>query len=113
VADSTNKPTRKTRLEPTTKPPKPKTFSLHWGSGIVEEEATITTPHHRPCIQLLKFTDGEAEGQYEVRFCYYDHRGQFQRSPMILDEQYLDEMRAALATTPKLKRLLAKLVRAG
>jgi hypothetical protein len=28
---------------------------------------------------------------------------------MILDERYLAEMRAALAATPKLKRLLAKL----
>ena len=93
------------------KPPKPKTFNLHWGSGVVEEEAVITTPYHRPSIQLLKFTDGEAKGQYEIRFCFYDHRGRFQRSPMILDEAYLDEMRSALQATPKLKRLLARLVR--
>jgi hypothetical protein len=33
-----------------------KTFSLHWGSGVVEEEAQIETPYHRPTIQLLKFT---------------------------------------------------------
>ena len=91
------------------KPAKAKTFNLHWGSGIVEEEATITTPYHKPSIQLLKFTDGEAKGQLEIRFCFYDHRGRFQRSPMILDERYLAEMRAALAATPKLKRLLAKL----
>src|SRR4030095_8115462 len=91
------------------KPAKAKTFNLHWGSGIVEEEATITTPYHKPSIQLLKFTDGEAKGQYEIRFCFYDHRGRFQRSPMILDERSLAEMRAALAATPKLKQLLAKL----
>lgn len=96
----------------TAKPaPKVKTFNLHWGSGIVEEEAVIETPYHKPSIQLLKFTDGEAKGQYEIRFCFYDHRGRFQRSPMILDERYLAEMRDALAHTPKLSRLLAKLVR--
>ena len=34
---------------------KVKTFSLHWGSGIVEEEAQIGTEYHVPTIQLLKF----------------------------------------------------------
>jgi hypothetical protein len=43
-----------------------KTFSLHWGSGVVEEEAQIATPYHRPTIQLLKFTEGEAKGSYEI-----------------------------------------------
>lgn len=87
-----------------------KTFSLHWGSGVVEEEATIGTPHHRPCIQLLQFTDGEAAGQQEIRFCFYDHRGRFQRAPMIIDEAYLEEMRAALERAPKLKALLKRMV---
>ena len=89
---------------------KPKTFNLHWGSGIVEEEALISTEYHQPCIQLLKFTEGEAEGQYEVRFCFYNHRGRFQRSPMIIGEDSLGEMRAALNATPKLKRMLKRLV---
>jgi hypothetical protein len=95
----------------TPKAPKVKTFNLHWGSGIVEEEAMITTEYHRPCLQLLKFTDGEAKGQYEVRFCFYDHRGGFQRSPMILDEKEFDAMRQALNGTPKLKKIISKLVR--
>ena len=30
-----------------------KTFSLHWGSGVVEEEAQIETPYHRPTIQVF------------------------------------------------------------
>ena len=38
-----------------------KTFSLHWGSGVVEEEVQIETPYHRPTVQLLKFTDGKAK----------------------------------------------------
>ncbi len=100
-----------TRPPAKSKLPKVKTFNLHWGSGIVEEEAMIVTQYHRPCLQLLKFTDGEAKGRYEVRFCFYDHRGGFQRSPMILDEAEFDAMRAALAATPKLKKIIAKLVR--
>src|SRR5688572_17616900 len=59
-----------------------KTFSLHWGSGVVEEEVQIATPYHRPTIQLLKFTEGKAKGSYEIRFCTYDHSGRFQRMPL-------------------------------
>jgi len=88
---------------------KPKTFNLHWGSGVVEEEATVTTEWHKPSIQLLKFTEGEAKGQYQIRFCYYDHRGRFQRSPMIIGDADLGALKQALAHTPKLKRLIAKL----
>lgn len=90
---------------------KPKTFNLHWGSGIVEEEAMISTEYHQPCIQLLTFTEGEAKGQHEIRFCFYDHRGRFQRSPMIIDAASLGAMRKALDATPKLKKLLQRLVR--
>jgi hypothetical protein len=87
-----------------------KTFSLHWGNGIIEEEAQIGTPYHRPTIQLLKFTEGEAAGTYEIRFCHYDHHGRFQRSPLIIDEKELPALRKALAATPKLRRLLARLL---
>jgi hypothetical protein len=90
---------------------KPKTFNLHWGSGIVEEEATIETEYHKPSIQLLKFTDGEAAGQYQIRFCFYDHQGRFKRAPMILGEDDLGNLRKALDRTPKLKRLIGKLAR--
>ncbi len=62
-----------------------KTFSLHWGSGIIEEEVRIVTPYHVPTIQLLKFTAGPAAGRRAVRFCHYDTRGRFQRSPLIVD----------------------------
>ena len=85
-----------------------RTFSFHWGRGIIEEEAQIETAYHRPTIQLLKFTEGEAAGSYEVRFCHYDLRGRFQRSPLILDEGDLPKLRGALKQTPKLKKLLAK-----
>ena len=88
-----------------------RTFSLHWGSGIIEEEVQIATPYHRPTIQLLKFTEGEAAGTYEIRFCHYDHHGRFQRSPLIIDEKDIPALRAALKGAPTLRRLLAALVK--
>jgi hypothetical protein len=88
----------------------PKTFSLHWGNGIIEEEARIGATYHEPTIQLLTFTEGSAKGMHEIRFCHYNHRGQFQRSPLIIDEKDIPELRKALSATPKLKRLLKKLV---
>lgn len=89
--------------------PLEKTFSLHWGSGIIEEEAQFATPYHRPTIQLLKFTEGEAKGGYALRFCHYDHHGRFQRAPLIVDATDIAKLKAALKTTPKLRKLLGKL----
>ena len=89
----------------------PKTFSLHWGSGIVEEEAQIQCEYHTPTIQLLKFTEGEAKGTYEIRFCHYNHEGRFQRSPLILDARDAPRMKQALEKTPKLKKFLARMVK--
>jgi len=88
---------------------KTKTFALHWGSGIIEEEVQIDTAYHRPTIQLLKFTEGEAAGTYELRFCHYDLRGRFQRSPLILDAGDLPRLKRALKAAPKLRKLLASL----
>src|SRR5882762_4616360 len=90
---------------------KPKTFSLHWGSGVIEEEAQIETPYHRPTVQLLKFTRGEAAGSYEIRLCHYDLKGRVQRSPLILGATDVPRLGRALRRTPKLRRLLARLVR--
>ncbi len=87
----------------------PRTFALHWGSGIIEEEIRVATPYHVPCIQLLKFTDGMAKGSYEIRFCVYDQRGRFQRMPLIVDTDEIAKIRTALAGAPKLKKLLAQL----
>ena len=75
-----------------------KTFSLHWGSGVVEEEAQIETPYHRPTIQLLKFTDGKAKGSYEIRFCTYDHRGRFQRMPLRQQRALISSLQPASVT---------------
>ncbi len=87
-----------------------KAFTLHWGSGVIEEEVQIETRYHRPTIQLLKFTVGAAAGTRELRFCHYDHKGRFQRSPLIISEEDLPALRKALATAPRLRRMLAELV---
>jgi len=84
-----------------------KTFSLHWGSGIVSEELQIATPYHLPTIQLLEFTAGQAAGSRAIRFCHYDLRGRFQRSPLIIDTKDLDRLAKAAKKTPKLRALLA------
>ncbi len=94
-----------------TRPAPARTFSLHWGSGVIEEEVQIATPYHRPTLQLLKFTEGDAAGTYEIRFCHYDHHGRFQRSPLIIDAGDIPALRAALKTAPRLRRLLARLVK--
>ena len=88
-----------------------KKFSLAWGGGIVEEEVQVATEYHVPTIQLLKFTEGEAKGTYEIRFCHYNHEGGFQRSPLIIDKKDIPKIRQALEKTPKLKKMLQKLVK--
>lgn len=84
---------------------KSRTFNLHWGSGIIAEEAAYDGEHHRPTIQLLEFEDGSIS----VRFCYYSGNGRFQRSPLIVGESDIDGLRGALENTPRLKELLTRL----
>jgi hypothetical protein len=87
----------------------PRPFEFNWGSGQIIEEAAAVGRHTDPAIQLLEY-DG-APGSYAIRFCYYNHDGRFQRSPMMLDsEESLENLRAALKSTPKLRALLKKLV---
>ena len=87
-----------------------KSFSYHWGSGIVAEEAQIETPHHLPTIQLLEFTEGPAAGEKSIRFCQYNLKGRFIRSPLLISADDLGEMRKALDQNPELKDLLRLLV---
>jgi hypothetical protein len=88
---------------------KPKSFTFHWGTGVVEEEVQIASRYHRPTIQLLKFTEGAAKGSREIRFCHYDHHGRFQRSPLIIAEEDLGALSRALDEAPRLKAMLKKL----
>jgi hypothetical protein len=91
-------------------PVKQRTFALHWGSGVIEEEAIAEDQYHRSSIQLLKFTEGPIAGQREIRFCYYDPGGRFQRSPLVVDEEIIATLAKALKTTPRLREMLKKLV---
>ena len=91
-------------------PTKPKTFSYYWGSGVVAEEAQVEGTYHRPTLQLLKYTDGEAAGQVAIRFCHYGHSGGFNRSPLLMSPDELSDMGAALRETPELLELLTRLV---
>ena len=84
----------------------PRPFSLHWGDGSIVEEATYAGEHHEPSLQLLEFD----EGYLAVRFCYYDHTGRFQRSPLIVNESEVVGLRKALAAAPRLRSLLRELV---
>ncbi|MDO8615123.1 MAG: hypothetical protein Q7T33_05240 [Dehalococcoidia bacterium] len=84
----------------------PRPFDLHWGRGRVAEEATCVGEHHEPSIQLLEFEDGSLS----MRFCYYDHAGRFQRSPLIVGTNEIAGLRKALAGAPRLRGLLKELV---
>lgn len=84
----------------------PRPFTLHWGKGQIVEEATYPGEYHEPAIQLLEHDDGHLE----VRFCYFDPRGRFQRSPLIVGEAEVTGLREALKSTPRLRRLLVELV---
>ena len=89
-----------------------KNFSYHWGSGVVAEEAQVEGEHHRPTLQLLKYTEGEAAGQVAVRFCHYGHGGGFNRSPLLMSPGEISAMGKALRQTPELLELLRRLVAA-
>ena len=58
----------------------------------------------------MPFREGETEGQMSVRFCHYSHSGRFQRSPLIMSMDEVDEMRADLKETPELLAVLRHLV---
>src|SRR5581483_341894 len=98
--------------EPPLIPPRklPRPFAMHWGTGLITEEASFTGEYHAPCIQLLEYTEGPAAGSKSIRFCYYGHDGRFQRSPLMIGEAELADLRKALDDAPKLKELLRKLV---
>jgi hypothetical protein len=87
----------------------PRPFEFHWGSGQIIEEAAYTGEHTEPAIQLLEY-DGYPRS-YGIRFCYYNHAGRFQRSPMMIDgEDTFEGLREALEETPRLRAMLRRLV---
>ena len=88
----------------------PRKFSLHFGSGVVAEEATYSGEFHEPTIQLLEFQGGDMDGQVLLRFCTYTHRGSFMRDPLLMNDTDITQLREAIAKTPRIKQLLQRLV---
>lgn len=88
----------------------PRKFSLHFGSGVVAEEATFEGEHHQPTIQLLDSTEGDATGSVMLRFCGYNTRGQFMRDPLILSEDDIPALREAVRNSPRIAGLLRQLL---
>ena len=95
-------------MAPNRKLPRP--FEMHWGNGEIIEEATYTGEYHEPAIQLMQYNEGPAAGSFSVRFCTYNHRGGFQRSPLMVSEADIEGLRKALETTPRLREVLRRLV---
>ena len=86
--------------------PVPRPFALHWGKGQIVEEASYAGEYHEPTIQLLEYEDGSCT----IRFCYYNHSGQFQRSPMMAGQGEMAGLREGLEQTPRLRSLLRAMV---
>jgi hypothetical protein len=79
---------------------------MPWGSGAVVEEVSGVSEWHEPVIQLLRFEDG----RQAIRFCSYNLRGGFQRSPLIIAAEDIPSLRNALAESPELRSLLKSLL---
>ena len=90
--------------------PLPRPFSYHWGNGQITEEASYTGRHHEPVIQLLEYDEPEQAEAWSIRFCFYSVNGRFQRSPLVIGDDELEGLRAALKRTPRLRKLLKRLV---
>lgn len=83
----------------------PRPFQLHWGKGVIAEEASTVTPFHEPTIQLLRFGDGSQS----LRFCVY-HKSSFGRMPLIVSEEHLEDLAKAVKRNPGIRKMLKKLV---
>lgn len=90
-------------MPPARKVPRP--FEMHWGKGVIAEEAAFASEYHEPAIQLLEYEDGSLT----VRFCSYNHEGRFQRSALMLADGDIDAMRAELRKNPRLHTLIKRL----
>ena len=83
----------------------PRKFAFHWGKGVVKEEASVRTPYHEPTIQLLQYESGERA----IRFCSYEG-SRFNRFPLIIGEDYLEDLAKALRKNKEIHRLLRRLI---
>lgn len=83
----------------------PRPFDLHWGKGVIAEEASVLTPFHEPTIQLLAFKDGSRS----LRFCAY-HDSSFARMPLIISEEHIGALAKEVKKSPQIRKLLKRLV---
>ena len=83
----------------------PRPFGMHWGAGLIVEEASVETPFAEPTVQLLEFEDGSQT----LRFCYY-HGTRFGRGPMMVSEEFLDGFADGLQDAPRIRALLKRMV---
>jgi hypothetical protein len=84
----------------------PRPFAMPWGKGEIVEEVTAVGEWHEPSIQLLRYEDGTES----IRFCHYDHRGRFQRSPLLVDAKLLAKLGRELHASPRLRASLRRLL---
>jgi hypothetical protein len=89
----------------------PRPFTYPWGSGQIVEEASAVREHSEPTVQLLEFQDDSHEGYVMIRFCSYTPTGAFRRHPMLAGVDDVAQLHEALRQTPRLRALLAELVR--
>jgi len=82
----------------------PRPFKLSFGSGMIIEEASITSKYHEPTIQLLKFDNGNKV----IRFCSYN-KGRFNRSPLMIDETDLRKLGNMIKKEKDISKLISKL----
>jgi hypothetical protein len=82
----------------------PRSFELHWGKGVIAEEASVVTPFHEPTIQLLAFEDGSRS----LRFCAY-HGSSFARMPLIVSEEHIKALAKEVKKNPELQKILKEL----
>lgn len=87
-------------------PQLPRNFSMHWGDGQIVEEARFEGEHTAPAIQLMQYETGPAAGSVSLRFCHFNHAGRFQRSPLIVGEPEIEQLREAVAANPRIRALL-------
>ena len=89
----------------------PRPFKYEWGSGSIVEEACWMGEHMEPAMQLMRYEGGDHDGLEQVRFCFYNLRGAFQRHPLALGAEDIEKLREALKETPRLRAMLQELVR--
>ena len=87
----------------------PRPFTMHLVSGQIVEEARFEGAYAQPAIQLMRFATGDSAGGYALRFCDFSHHGQFQRSPMMISEAEIDQLREAVSATPQIRELLLRI----